>query len=155
MVRERANQHGIELHIQFDPGVQVIEADERKVKQVLFNLLANAVKFTPDHGHVYVTACRADTCLEVSVQDTGVGIAPEHQARIFDAFQQGDRGVAQPQEGTGLGLTLSRQFVELHGGRLWVESEVGKGSTFRFTLPVQLVAGPRATNPDLIRTHGG
>jgi signal transduction histidine kinase len=84
-----------------------------------------------------------------------VGIAPEDQARIFDAFQQADRNVAQPQEGTGLGLTLSRQFVELHGGRLWVESEPGKGSTFRFTLPVQLTNGvdPTATNPEPVRTH--
>jgi signal transduction histidine kinase len=161
MVRERSNQHGIELHVQTDPGVQIIEADERKVKQVIFNLLANAVKFTPDGGHVYVSACRADSWLEVSVRDTGVGLAPEDQARIFDAFQQGDRSVAQPQEGTGLGLTLSRQFVELHGGRLWVESELGQGSKFCFTLPVQLVGGSEdrvestAANPDLVRTRGG
>jgi signal transduction histidine kinase len=152
MVRERANQHGIELHLQCDPGVQNIEADERKVKQVLFNLLANAVKFTPDRGYVYVSACRANAWVEVSVRDTGMGVAPEDQARIFDAFQQGARGVPQPQEGTGLGLTISRQFVELHGGRLWVESELGNGSTFRFTLPVQLVAWHHATNPDVVRT---
>jgi signal transduction histidine kinase len=161
MVRERANQHGIELHVQTDPDVQVVEADERKVKQVIFNLLANAVKFTPDGGHVHVRACRTDSWLEVSVRDTGVGIAPEDQARIFDAFQQGDRGVAQPQEGTGLGLTLSRQFVELHGGRLWAESELGRGSTFRFTLPLHLAAGaddaadPTTTKAKLVRTHGG
>jgi signal transduction histidine kinase len=159
MVRERAGQHGIELHVQTDPGVQIIEADERKVKQVIFNLLANAVKFTPDGGHVYVNASRADSWIEVSVRDTGVGVAPEDQARIFDAFQQGDRNVAQPQEGTGLGLTLSRQFVELHGGRLWVESEPGSGSTFRFTLPVHLVAkaeggvDPTASSAELVSTH--
>jgi signal transduction histidine kinase len=154
MVRERASQHAIELHAQIDPGVEIIEADERKVKQVIFNLLANAVKFTPDGGHVYVSACRANSRLEVSVRDTGMGIAPEDQARIFDAFQQGDRGVAQPQEGTGLGLTLSRQFVELHGGSLWVESQPGHGSTFRFTLPVQCVAESTTTTPDFARTHG-
>jgi signal transduction histidine kinase len=159
MVRERAGQHGIELHVQTDPGVQIIEADERKVKQVIFNLLANAVKFTPDGGHVYVNASRADSWIEVSVRDTGVGVAPEDQARIFDAFQQGDRNVAQPQEGTGLGLTLSRQFVELHGGRLWVESEPGSGSMFRFTLPVHLVAkaeggvDPTASSAELVSTH--
>jgi signal transduction histidine kinase len=154
MVRERANQHGIQLHVQTDPDVQIIEADERKVKQVIFNLLTNAVKFTPDSGHVYVSACRADPWLEISVRDTGVGIAPEDQARIFDAFQQSDRGVAQPQEGTGLGLTLSRQFVELHGGRLWVESEPGQGSTFRFTLPLRITSELPDTREDLVRTHG-
>jgi signal transduction histidine kinase len=161
MVRERANQHGIELHLQTDPGLEVVEADERKVKQVIFNLLANAVKFTPDGGHVYVGACRVDSSIQVSVRDTGVGVAPEDQARIFDAFQQVDRNVAQPREGTGLGLALSRQFVELHGGRLWVESELGAGSTFQFTVPVQhagatsAVGSPTDVNQDLVSAHGG
>ena len=157
MVRERASQHGIEVHVQTDPGVQIVEADERKVKQVIFNLLANAVKFTPDGGHVYVNASQADSWIEVSVQDTGVGVAPDDQARIFDAFQQGGRNVAQPQEGTGLGLTLSRQFVELHGGRLWVESEPGSGSTFRFTLPVHDAKAEDGVDParsaELVSTH--
>jgi signal transduction histidine kinase len=162
MVRERANQHGIELSVETDPGVQTIEADERKVKQVIFNLLANSVKFTPDGGHVYVNAHRDDSWIEVAVRDTGVGIAPDDQARIFEAFQQADRSVAQPQEGTGLGLTLSRQYVELHGGRLWVESEPGKGSVFRFTLPVRQTAATgegvdstRGSTDDLVVSHGG
>jgi signal transduction histidine kinase len=159
MVRERANQHGIELHVEADPDIQVVEADERKVKQVIFNLLANAVKFTPDGGDVYITACRSYSWIEVAVRDTGVGIAPEDQARVFEAFQQGDRSVAQPQEGTGLGLTLSRQFVELHGGRLWVESELGKGSTFRFTLPVRQGSvtadgADLADAPGMVGRHG-
>jgi signal transduction histidine kinase len=159
MVRERANQHGIELHVGTDPGIQIVEADERKVKQVIFNLLTNAVKFTPDGGHVYVTACRRDSWIEVSVRDTGVGIAHEDQARVFEAFQQADRSAAQPQEGTGLGLTLSRQFVELHGGRLWVESELGKGSTFRFTLPARQRGVPPngvdlADAEGLVGSHG-
>jgi signal transduction histidine kinase len=159
MVRERANQHRIELRVDADANVDVVEADERKVKQVIFNLLANAVKFTPDGGQVQVKASREADCIQVSVRDTGVGIAPEDQARIFEAFQQVDRNIAQPQEGTGLGLTLSRQFVQLHGGRLWLESAPGKGSTFHFTLPVrqgavsQTAAQSTDIAQELARTH--
>jgi len=134
MLKERASRHGITLNLELDPDLDVIEADERKVKQVVFNLLSNAVKFTPDGGHVAVMARRTDDELQIAVSDTGVGIAPEDQARIFEEFRQVGQGSAKA-EGTGLGLALTRRLVELHGGRLWVESEPGVGSTFTLTLP--------------------
>jgi signal transduction histidine kinase len=97
----------------------------------------NAVKFTPEGGRVGVTATAADGVITISVSDTGVGIAPEDHAAIFEEFRQVGRDDARKQEGTGLGLTLAKKFVELHGGRIWVRSEVGQGSTFMFTLPVR------------------
>jgi signal transduction histidine kinase len=135
MVRERAVRHGISLVLSVDPAVGSIQADERKVKQIVYNLLANAVKFTPDGGRVEVTARQVDGWAEVVVSDTGIGIAPEDQERIFGEFEQVARRSAQAPEGTGLGLALSRRFVELHGGRLWVESQLQVGSRFSFTLP--------------------
>ncbi|HEY3064086.1 MAG TPA: ATP-binding protein [Chloroflexota bacterium] len=138
MVRERANQHQIGLTLEIEPTIGSIQADERKVKQVMFNLLSNAVKFTPDGGQVRVIARAEDGHLHVAVRDTGIGIAPQDRARIFEEFQQVGPGILRAREGTGLGLTLSRRFVELHGGQLWVEdSAPGQGSTFTFTLPVQ------------------
>jgi signal transduction histidine kinase len=134
---ERADRQGITLGLDVDPGIGLIQADERKVRQVIFNLLSNAVKFTPSGGRVDVSARLTDGVVEVSVADTGAGIAPADQERIFEEFQQAEGPSSSPsQEGTGLGLTLSRKFIELHGGRLWVESEPGAGSTFRFTLPL-------------------
>jgi signal transduction histidine kinase len=110
--------------------------DERKVKQVLLNLLSNAVKFTPEGGRITVKAGRTDGAVEIAVSDTGIGIAPEDQAAIFEEFRQVGTDDARKLEGTGLGLTLAKKFVELHEGRMWVESELGRGSTFTFTLPV-------------------
>jgi signal transduction histidine kinase len=133
LMRERATQQGISVKLEVNPTIGVIEADERKVKQVLFNLLSNALKFTARGGHVNVTARSESDEVIVSVRDDGFGVAPEDQARIFEEFEQ--VGTAQLQEGTGLGLALSRRFVELHGGRLWVESAPGQGSTFSFNLP--------------------
>lgn len=135
MIYERANRHGISLTLQIDPEINLIEADERMIKQVIVNLLSNAVKFTPDGGQIEVMAQLKDSAVWISVRDTGIGIAPEDQARIFDEFQQAKSGVTKAEEGTGLGLTLSKKFVEMHGGRIWVESAVGAGSTFTFTLP--------------------
>jgi signal transduction histidine kinase len=114
-----------------------IVADERKVKQILLNLLSNAVKFTREGGRVGLTATAADDVITIAVSDTGIGIAPEDQAAIFEEFRQVGREDARKQEGTGLGLTLARKFVELHGGRIWVRSQVGQGSTFSFTLPAR------------------
>ncbi len=141
LVRERATRHGITLTQHVDPAVGDIVADERKVKQILLNLLSNAVKFTPEGGRVGVTATAADGAITIAVSDTGIGIAPEDQAAIFEEFRQVGREDARKQEGTGLGLTLAKKFVELHGGRIWVESQVGQGSTFSFTLPVRLDGG--------------
>ncbi|MCW2732857.1 MAG: His Kinase (phosphoacceptor) domain protein [Mycobacterium sp.] len=134
MQRERAIQHAITVTLDVADDVDLIDADERRFKQVFLNLLSNAVKFTPDGGSVCVHARRDGTELAVTVTDTGPGVAPEDQERIFDAFQQGSRG-APKEEGTGLGLTLSRRFVELFGGRMWLDSTVGVGSTFGFSLP--------------------
>ncbi|HLQ05172.1 MAG TPA: GAF domain-containing protein [Verrucomicrobiae bacterium] len=135
IVRERASRHGIALSAVLPKDLPPIEADERKVKQILFNLLSNAVKFTPDGGRVNVRARAENGEVRVDVQDTGIGIAPEDQARVFEEFQQVGR--ERSREGTGLGLTLSKRFVELHGGRISVESTPGKGSTFSFTLPLR------------------
>jgi signal transduction histidine kinase len=134
LVRERASRRGITLGHDIDERLGSIRGDERKVKQVLLNLLSNALKFTPEGGRIDVRAAPQDGMAEISVTDTGVGIAPEDQEAVFEEFRQ--VGTADKKvEGTGLGLALSRKFIELHGGRIWVESEVGKGSTFRFTLP--------------------
>jgi signal transduction histidine kinase len=137
LVRERATRHGITLTQTVDERVGDIVADERKVKQILLNLLSNAVKFTPEGGQVGVTATAAEGIVTIAVRDTGIGIAPEDQAAIFEEFRQVGREDARKQEGTGLGLTLAKKFVELHGGRIWVQSQVGQGSTFSFTLPVR------------------
>ena len=138
LVRERATRHGITLAQSVEPGVADIVADERKVKQILLNLLSNAVKFTPEGGRVGLSATAAYSAITIAVSDTGIGIAPEDQAAIFEEFRQVGRNDTRTQEGTGLGLTLAKKFVELHGGRIWVQSQVGQGSTFSFTLPVRL-----------------
>jgi len=142
LVRERALRRGIALHHVIDAQVADIRADERKVKQVLLNLLSNAIKFTPEGGRIEVRAASTDGMVEVSVADTGVGIAPEDQEAVFEEFRQ--VGTADKKaEGTGLGLALSRKFIELHGGQIRVTSQVGVGSTFTFTLPVHRRVSPQ------------
>ena len=136
LVRERASRHGIKLDRVIDARLGDFTGDERKVKQILVNLLTNAVKFTPEGGQVKVDARLGDSAAIVSVADTGIGIAPEDQEAVFEEFRQVGTNYAQKREGTGLGLTLTRRFVEMHGGKIWVESELGKGSTFTFTLPI-------------------
>jgi signal transduction histidine kinase len=135
LVRERAERRGIALATQCGEGIGVIHGDERKVKQVVLNLLSNALKFTPEGGRVDVAMQRVADHVEVSVRDTGVGIAPQDHDAVFEEFRQAGAGPARV-EGTGLGLAISRKFIELHGGRLGLESEVGKGSTFTFSLPL-------------------
>jgi GAF domain-containing protein/anti-sigma regulatory factor (Ser/Thr protein kinase) len=135
LVKERASRHGIALELAIDPVLGEIVGDERKVKQVLLNLLSNAVKFTPEGGRISLKASRKEGAVEIAVTDTGVGIAPEDQAAIFEEFRQVGHDETRKQEGTGLGLTLAKKFVELHGGRIWVESAPGRGSTFTFMLP--------------------
>jgi GAF domain-containing protein len=137
LVKERAARHGIALRLDLDPRLGELVGDERKVKQVLLNLLSNAVKFTPEGGRISLKAGLTDGAVEIAVTDTGVGIAPEDQAAIFEEFRQVGTDETRKQEGTGLGLTLAKKFVELHGGRIWVESELGRGSTFTFTLPLR------------------
>src|SRR5262249_46283069 len=119
LVRERASRRGIALGSTIDERVGSIHADERKVKQVLLNLLSNAIKFTAEGGRIDVRATMNEGMTEVSVADTGAGIAPDDQEAVFEEFRQvgtADRKV----EGTGLGLALARKFIELHGGRIWV-----------------------------------
>jgi signal transduction histidine kinase/putative methionine-R-sulfoxide reductase with GAF domain len=135
LVRERAQRHGIALSLQIDPAVRELRADERKFKQILVNLLSNAVKFTPDGGRVALRARPVESGLEISVSDTGIGIAPEDQEKVFEEFRQVGGDYKTKQEGTGLGLALARRFVELHGGVIGVQSELGKGATFTFTIP--------------------
>ena len=136
MLRERASRRGVVLEAQIAPSVGTVEADERKIKQVVLNLLSNAVKFTPSGGRVDLGAARDGDAIRVTVRDTGIGIAPADQARVFEEFAQARSSATAEQEGTGLGLTLSKKFIELHGGTIWVESEVGAGSTFGFTMPI-------------------
>ena len=137
MVREQATEEGVQVELSAGPEVDVVEGDERRIKQVIFNLLSNAVKFTPTGGEVDVSAIRVNGEVRVSVADTGPGIASGDHERIFEEFQQTDAGLERL-EGTGLGLALSKRLVELHGGRIWLESELGKGSTFVFTLPARV-----------------
>ena len=136
MVREKAATGDVRLSLEVADDIDVVRGDERRLRQVVFNLLANAVKFTPPGGNVVVAAERVDHNVCVSVTDTGAGIAPEDQERIFEEFQQTDAGAGQ-REGTGLGLAVSKRLIELHGGRIWVESELGRGSRFSFTLPAE------------------
>ena len=143
LIRERAAHRGIELRSELDPSLGEIDADECKLKQVLINLLANAVKFTDAGGAVCVRATCGTACVRVEVQDTGIGIAPEHHELIFEEFRQ----VADPgrkQEGTGLGLALVKRLVTLHGGETWVRSAPGQGSTFGFSIPAVLPASAAA-----------
>ena len=137
LVRERADRHGIALGLTVDERLGTFVGDERKLKQILLNLLSNAVKFTPEGGRISVKAMPADGSVEISVSDTGIGIAPEDQETIFEEFRQVGSDYARKREGTGLGLTLTKKLIEMHGGKIWVKSEVGKGSTFTFTLPVR------------------
>jgi GAF domain-containing protein len=135
-VRERATNHEITLDVKVDERIGDIVGDERKIKQILLNLLSNAVKFTPQGGRITISARPIAAAVEISVTDTGIGIAEQDQPKVFEEFRQVGNDNAKKIEGTGLGLTLAKKFVELHGGRIWVESELGKGSTFVFTLPI-------------------
>ena len=137
LIRERAARHSIRLEVHVDARIGEVVADERKVKQVLLNLLSNAVKFTPEGGTITMSAALNGEAVVVSVADTGIGIAAEDQEAIFEEFRQVGDDYARKREGTGLGLALARRLVDLHGGTLSVQSELGKGSTFTFTIPVR------------------
>jgi signal transduction histidine kinase len=135
LVRERAQRHGIKLDLDTDPALGQFHADERKFKQIMLNLLSNAVKFTPEGGTVRVAARPNGSAVEIAVADSGVGIAAADQEAIFEEFKQVGSDYTKKAEGTGLGLALTRRFIELHGGAIRVASAPGKGSTFTFTLP--------------------
>jgi len=137
-MRPLAVKKSIDLRAECDESLGLIPMDGARIKQVLLNLVGNAVKFTPERGKVRVRANAENGAVQIEVSDTGPGIAPEDQERIFLEFQQVGRDAARPQ-GTGLGLALAKKFVEMHGGKIWVKSEVGKGSSFTFTLPLHEV----------------
>jgi signal transduction histidine kinase len=137
LVKERAQRNGVELSLEVDGSLGALRADERKFKQIMLNLLSNAVKFTSEGGKVSVAARPADQAVEFSVADTGIGIAAEDQAAVFEEFKQVGRDYTRKAEGTGLGLALTKRFVELHGGAIRLESAPGRGSTFTFTIPVR------------------
>ena len=137
LIRERAQRHSIALGLEVDQRLGEFSADERKVKQILLNLLSNAVKFTPDGGRVDVSAKLDTTKVEIAVKDTGIGIAQEDQEKVFAEFVQVGRDYTRKAEGTGLGLALTKRFIELHGGEIHLASQPGKGSTFTVTLPIR------------------
>ncbi len=134
LVRERHLSIGVHVSDELD-GVK-IEADEVKLRQILLNLLSNAIKFTPDGGSISLGAVRKESDIVISVSDTGIGVEAEDRMRIFDTFEQVDSSYSRSRTGTGLGLALTRKLVEMHGGRIWVNSMgTGKGSTFAFSIP--------------------
>lgn len=136
-----AREKEIELTEQVPADLPPVKADIAKLRRMIVNLLSNALKFTPKAGHIEISAARegADR-VRVSVADTGVGIPPEDLARLFDKFEQARSRATRGEKGTGLGLYITRQLVELHGGEINVQSEVGKGSTFSFTIPIAVIS---------------
>src|SRR5262249_31172435 len=142
LVRGRAERHAIRLESEIAPEVTTYEGDERKFKQIMLNLLTNAVKFTPEGGTVTMSSDRVNGSYVFSVKDTGIGIAAEDHQKVFEEFRQVGTDYARKAEGTGLGLTLTRRLVELHGGRIRVESALGKGATFTFNLPIGATSEP-------------
>jgi signal transduction histidine kinase/ActR/RegA family two-component response regulator len=143
-LKVEASRKEIRMDARLDPSVATLVADRAKVKQILTNLLSNAVKFTPPAGRVSLGTVRRDDSLEVYVEDTGIGIRPEDQERIFAAFIQVDGSYARQYQGTGLGLTLVKRFVGMHGGEVWVKSEMGRGSVFTFRIPLAPARSPSA-----------
>jgi signal transduction histidine kinase len=137
LTRERARSRDLELDLRCPPEIGVVEGDERRLKQALFNLISNAVKFTPPGGAIRLEATRRDDALLLTVADTGVGIPPADQARVFEKFE---RGVRQP--GAGLGLSLVKSLIELHGGTVVIESASGQGTRITCRLPVSQRAIP-------------
>jgi PAS domain S-box-containing protein len=157
MLREKALKGRIALHLDIAPEADVcIAADQRKLKQILFNLLSNAVKFTHAGGTVDVSAVRDGDFIEITVADTGMGIRAEDIPKLFQTFTQLESVYTKGFEGTGLGLALTRQLVELHGGRIWVKSEFGTGSKFSFTIPYTQAAANKtpANRPDIVSSSG-
>ena len=157
ILKERALKGGINLQLKIDHDAEIlILADQRKLKQILFNLISNAVKFTPTAGVVEVSARRDEDFIEITVADTGIGIKAEDTPKLFQTFTQLESVYTKGFEGTGLGLALTKQLVEMHGGRIWVKSEFGVGSWFSFTLPITqaTVREPKALRPEGIPGAG-
>jgi signal transduction histidine kinase len=143
LVKNMASKKNISLNFEVEDLPFKISADPVKFKQIMYNLLSNAIKFTPDGGVVNIEARHTNGMLQISVKDTGIGIAKENQEKIFAEFYQVDSSYSKKYKGTGLGLPLTKKLVELHGGTIWIESELEKGSTFSFTIPQRLEEGKR------------
>jgi signal transduction histidine kinase len=135
MVKPLLEASNLKLEISIEPGLPAVNADKNQLRQIMLNLLSNAIKFTLPGGKIAVKAVKKDNWCQVSVIDRGIGIQKEDQERIFEAFTRMGTPPERSKEGAGLGLTITRQFVEMSGGRLWLESEPGKGSNFTFTIP--------------------
>jgi PAS domain S-box-containing protein len=149
LCKEKSMKHNITVENFIDPDIGFIIADQRKIKQVLFNLLGNAMKFTPDNGMVRISAHHfngENEYVEISVEDSGVGISEEDQTILFRPFQQIESTISKKYEGTGLGLAISKKFIDLHNGKMWLESESGKGSKFIFRIPIERVYAGAAEN---------
>ncbi|MDO8727519.1 MAG: PAS domain S-box protein [Candidatus Methanoperedens sp.] len=137
LIKEKAMKHNVLLKTKFDPELEFMEADKQRFKQILFNLLNNAVKFSKEEGGtVTITTKKEGDMAKVSVSDTGIGIKEENIGRLFQKFEQLESGISQKYGGTGLGLAITKQLVELHGGKIWAESQFGEGTTFTFLLPI-------------------
>ena len=149
IVRERASRKSIDLRVEPPAEEVILEADERKVKQVVYNLLSNAVRFTPEDGKVVFRAHREGDEAIFAVEDSGSGVAEEFRERIFDEFFQAPGS----EEGTGLGLALSKRLVELHGGRIWLQSQLGQGCRFSFAIPIAREAATATGSGDLGATQ--
>lgn len=138
VLSEKAIRHKIMVKTDFDQNAEIIEADEQRVRQVLFNLLGNAMKFSkPEGGTVTITTGKEGDMIQVSVSDTGIGIKEEDMGKLFNEFEQIDKGTSRKYGGTGLGLVISKKLIELHGGRIWAKSEYGIGTKFTFTIPIK------------------
>ena len=135
-VESLATEKRLAFKVEVPPDLPPGCGDERRLTQALLNLVSNAIKFT-DVGEVTIKVSAANGAFTLSVRDTGPGIDPADQVRIFEEFQQADSSVTKKKGGTGLGLSIARHIIEMHGGRIWVESSVGKGATFFFTVPVR------------------
>ncbi|MDO8727144.1 MAG: PAS domain-containing sensor histidine kinase [Candidatus Methanoperedens sp.] len=137
LINEKAMKHNVLLKTEFDPQIEFIQADKQRFKQILFNLLSNAVKFSKETGGtITITAKKEGDMVKISVSDTGIGIKDENIGRLFQKFEQLESGISQKYGGTGLGLAITKQLVELHGGKVWAESQFGEGTTFTFLLPI-------------------
>ncbi|VVB97629.1 Methanogenesis regulatory histidine kinase FilI [uncultured archaeon] len=141
LINEKAIKHNITLKKELDPGLDYIEADPQRFKQILFNLLSNAVKFSKDSGIVTITAKKEGVMAKFQVRDTGIGIKEENLGKLFKAFEQLESGISKAYEGTGLGLSITKKLVELHGGTITAESKYGEGSTFTFLIPIVQKSG--------------
>jgi signal transduction histidine kinase len=143
-VEPLASEKKLAFKIEVPPDLPPGHGDERRLTQVLLNLVGNAIKFT-DSGEVLIRAAAANGAFKVAVHDTGPGISAADQGKLFQQFQQADNSITRRKGGTGLGLAISKRIVELHGGKIWVESRVGEGSTFAFTFPVMVEQQARPT----------